>query len=135
MGGLVEVVHVSTCCLVQLQPITAARWPSRPLFRRSLSRPPIGACPIGRSNDYSSTSGGGDTPPLAQSMASPLAACPMLRDGGAFARAQVRAHACRARYVNMEGRDSCLAVRSRFRASMGLHCCMGVCDTQASWIV
>ena len=65
------------------------------LARRSLARPPIGACPIGRSNDYShSTSGGGDTPPLAPGMASPMAGCPMLRDGGAsaFARAQAQVH-------------------------------------------
>lgn len=58
---------------------------------RSLSRPPIGASPIGCSLDYSSTSGGtgADTPPLAPSLASPLAGCPMLHDTSAFARAQV----------------------------------------------
>ncbi|KAK9846603.1 hypothetical protein WJX81_007517 [Elliptochloris bilobata] len=58
---------------------------------RSLSRPPIGASPIGRSNDYSSASGGAETPPLGPALASPLAGCPMLRDGGAFARAQAQA--------------------------------------------
>lgn len=50
---------------------------------RSMSRPPIGASPIGasaigRSADYSSASGGADTPPLAPSLASPLAGCPVL---------------------------------------------------------
>jgi len=58
---------------------------------RSLARPPIGASPIGRSGDYSSASGEAPAaPPLAPaaSLTAPLTACPLLRDGGAFARVQ-----------------------------------------------
>ncbi len=55
---------------------------------RSLARPPIGASPIGRSVDYSSASGDAPAAAPAVPLAAPLTACPLLRDGGAFARVQ-----------------------------------------------